>query len=75
MSEKIILFINKFHEYLPSVGGATGAITQVKQFTFLPTWDAVLATVTLTIIGAVLGYLVKLFLDIICRNIKKKYGI
>jgi len=68
--------INKiFHsifstDSLPAVGGATGALTQVKNMTF-PTADAIIYTIIIASIGAIVGYMVKLFLDWLFKKCKK----
>jgi hypothetical protein len=74
MSYKIFSFFNKIGDVFPVGGGAAGAASQAKQFEYLPTWEAVIATIIITIIGAFVGYLVKLGLDIIFCKIKKKYN-
>lgn len=75
MNEKLFCFIYKFNDFLPVAGGAGGAVSQAKQFQFLPTWESVIATIIITLIGAVIGYLVKLLFDMIFCKLKKKYGI
>lgn len=75
MSEKLFCLIYKFNDFLPVAGGAGGAVSQAKQFQFLPTWEVVVSTIIITIIGAVLGYGVKLLLDIVFCKLKKKYKI
>lgn len=74
MSYKIFSFFNKIGDVFPIGGGAAGAASQAKQFSYLPTWEAVIATIIITIIGALVGYLVKLGLDVIFRKIRKKYN-
>jgi len=56
---------------LPIVGGAGGAITQAG--IILPTQDLVINTIILAGIGAMVGYMVKLFLDCIVDYYKKFY--
>jgi hypothetical protein len=55
---------------LPIVGGATGALTQIKSI-ILPTFDIIIYTICIAAIGAIVGYLVKLFLDWLFLKIKK----
>lgn len=60
-------------EFLPIIGGATGAATQASQFTqYLPEWEMVISTIIITAIGACVGYIVKLLLD---RLFKKKKSL
>ncbi len=55
---------------LPVVGGATGALTQVKNVMF-PSFDAVIYTICIAVIGATVGYLIKIFLDWLFIKTKK----
>lgn len=49
---------------LPVVGGGLGAFSQTpKLIPWLPTWEAVISTIIITAIGAIVGYLVKILLD------------
>jgi hypothetical protein len=75
MSYKIFSFFNKIGDIFPVGGGAVGAASQAKQFDYLPTWEAVIATIIITVIGAIFGYLIKLGLDIVFSKIKKKYKV
>lgn len=76
MNEKLFSVIFKINDTLPIIGGASGAVSQVeKLIPYLPTWNAVISTLVLTIIGGAGGYLIKLVFDIIFRKIKKKYKV
>ena len=55
---------------IPVAGGSFGAITS--NVWTLPTHNQILATIVLAIIGAVVGYLVKLGLDYFIKKIKNK---
>lgn len=67
--------LSKISDAFPIGGGAAGAITQVKEFTYLPTWEAVVTAIIVAIIGATVGYFVKLGWDIVFRKLKKKYEV
>jgi len=54
---------------LPVVGGATGALTQVKNVMF-PSLDTIIYTICIMAIGATVGYLIKIFLDWLILKIK-----
>jgi len=54
---------------LPVVGGATGALTQVKNIMF-PSLDTIIYTICIMAIGATVGYLIKIFLDWLILKIK-----
>ena len=54
---------------LPVVGGATGALTQVKNVMF-PSLDTIIYTICIMAIGAIVGYLIKIFLDWLILKIK-----
>ena len=54
---------------LPVVGGATGALTQVKNV-MLPSLDTIIYTICIMAIGATVGYLIKIFLDWLILKIK-----
>lgn len=56
---------------LPAVGGVTGALTQMKKIAF-PTADAIIYTIIIAAVGAVVGYLVKLFLDWLFLKYRKR---
>jgi preprotein translocase subunit Sss1 len=75
MSDNIYDFIyNKLSDCFPVGGGAVGAVTQVKDFTFLPTWEAIVSTIVVAAIGAAVGYLIKLLFDIIFYKLKRKFN-
>lgn len=66
MSERIY---DKLGTILPVSGGATGALTQAHKFIeYLPSWKAVIGTIILTAIGGIIGYLIKLGMDKICKK-------
>lgn len=49
---------------LPITGGGLGALTSAKEcLQFLPSWENVIGTIVITIIGGITGYMVKLLLD------------
>ena len=63
MIEKIY---SKCDEALPVIGGAGGAASQIKEITqYFPSWETVISSIVITVIGAVTGYLVKVLLDIV----------
>jgi len=71
MINKIISIIFNT-DSLPIIGGATGAVTQAKKLvSYMPSVDAIISTIVITIIGATVGYLVKIFLDMLFHKIKK----
>lgn len=53
---------------LPIIGGASGAIIQTNNV--LPTWETILYTIVIAAVGAIVGYIVKLILDCVFREIK-----
>ena len=55
---------------LPVIGGATGALTQVKNVMF-PSIDTIIYTICIMAIGATVGYLIKIFLDWLILKVKK----
>lgn len=70
---KMERILARISDTLPVIGGATGAVSQAPKFTsFLPTWETIIGTIILTIIGAVVGYLVKLYLDKIFKCKEQK---
>ena len=56
-------------ESLPVVGGTTGALIQISKF--IPEWSTLTSLIVLTIIGTLIGYLVKLLLDWLFSKTKK----
>jgi ABC-type phosphate/phosphonate transport system permease subunit len=76
MIEKIYYFILcKMSDLFPPAGGMVGAVSQTKQFEFLPTWEAILSTVIIAVVGGAVGYIVKLLFDIIFNPLKEKYKL
>lgn len=75
MSLSLHTFLTKISDAFPIGGGAAGAVSQVKEFTYLPTWEAVISAVVVAIIGATVGYFVKLGWDIVFRKLKKKLNV
>jgi H+/Cl- antiporter ClcA len=74
--EKIYCFIIcKLSDTFPPIGGTVGAISQAKTFHYLPTWEAIISTIIIGVVGGIIGYIVKLSLDFAFRNFKKKYKI
>jgi len=54
---------------LPVFGGATGAISGVGETArMFPTWEAVIYCMVISLIGALIGYGVKLALDCIFKK-------
>lgn len=58
-------------DFLPVVGGASGGVAAAE---LLPSVQAVTTYVIMAAIGAVVGYLMKLLLDIIFKPKKRKDG-
>jgi hypothetical protein len=56
---------------LPVIGGAAGALTQTKEVVYFPSPDAVIYTICIALIGATVGYLIKIFLDWLFAKINK----
>ena len=52
------------------VGGATGAFLETRLVEYLPSTQAIIITIILSAIGAIVGYLVKLLLDYIIKRLK-----
>lgn len=69
MNEKIIGICNGI---FPIFGGIGGAVSQIKDFNFLPHWESIVSAIIVAVIGAVVGYIVKMFLDFIIISIKRK---
>ena len=53
-------------------GGATGAFLDSRVIEYLPSSEAIVITVILSAIGAIVGYLVKLLLDYLIKKSKKR---
>ncbi|MCZ2339350.1 MAG: hypothetical protein LC127_14400 [Chitinophagales bacterium] len=65
--------LNKLTDILPVLGGAGGAASQINNITpYLPTMEAVTSTIIITVVGAVIGYLVKLAMDRLFKCNKNK---
>lgn len=63
----------KLTDTLPIIGGASGAASQIDKITpYLPTMEAVTSTIIITVVGAVIGYLVKLAMDRLFKCNKNK---
>ena len=62
---------NYFSDSLPVVGGTIGAVSQVEATVWFPSLSTFVYTGLIAVVGAALGYLVKLFLDSI---FKRKYN-
>lgn len=75
MTYKILSFFDKLGDTLPVFGGAGGAISQAPEMSYLPTAQAIVTTIIITILGAVIGYIVKLMLDITFKNYKRKNNL
>jgi len=66
MIEKIY---TRCSEALPVIGGAGGAASQIERITqYFPSWETVISSIIITVIGAVTGYLVKVLLDIVFKK-------
>jgi hypothetical protein len=66
MGEKIY---NKLDVILPTAGGAGGALSHIHKIVeYFPPWESIACTVVLTVIGAVVGYLIKIILDKIFKK-------
>jgi len=64
-----IEMINTIKNILPLLGGAGGAASQINRLTeYLPNLETIIASIIITIIGAVTGYLVKILLDRIFKK-------
>jgi len=65
-------FINAIFstDNLPPIGGAAGALTQVKNVMF-PSLDTIIYTICIMAIGATVGYLIKILLDWLVLKVKK----
>jgi hypothetical protein len=57
-------------DLLPVAGGATGAATAAER---LPSVQSIIVFIVMTIVGAIIGYLVKLGLDCIFKHKDKKH--
>jgi len=56
---------------LPILGGATGAVTQVKKILAgIPSIETIISTMIIAAVGATVGYLIKIFLDMLFRKSK-----
>jgi len=72
----MLKIIEKISNSLPIVGGGVGAVSQagevVENAYHLPSHEQIIPVVIVSIVGAICGYFVKLFLDWIVKKIKKK---
>ena len=75
MSVRLYCFVTKVSDAFPIGGGAAGAVSQVKEFTYLPTWEAVISAVVVAVIGATVGYFVKLGWDIAFKKLKRRLDV
>jgi len=58
---------------LPAVGGATGALTQVKKILAgIPSIETIISTIIIAAVGATVGYLIKILLDMLFHKPKSK---
>ena len=57
-------------DIFPVAGGATGAVLAPYKSMF-PTFEAIIYTIVIATIGAVVGYMVKLGLDWVIKQLKK----
>lgn len=63
--------IRSYIDLLPVAGGATGAAVAAES---LPSVQSAIVFVVMTIAGAIIGYLVKLGLDLIFKHKSKSNG-
>jgi len=71
-------FNNKLSNFFPVGGGSIGAVAQANNVDFVqyfPQWEAVISTIIIAALGAVIGYMVKLIFDLIFRDFKKDHHI
>ena len=73
MNKMFKYFSERFTNIFPIGGGSAGAIYQMNSITsYFPTWEVIVSTIIVGIIGACIGYGVKLALDYIFRNFKER---
>lgn len=77
MKGKMFTYIyEKISNILPVGGGSVGAVYQINNVSeYFPTWEVVVSTAVVAIIGAIIGYAVKLILDVVFHNFKTKHNI
>ena len=72
----MLKIIERISNSLPVVGGGLGAVTKVGEVaqttSHFPSHEIIIQVVIVSVIGAICGYLVKLFLDLIVRKCKNK---
>ena len=56
------------NDYLPVFGGGSGALFGNNLLHLIPSTDKIVGTIILTLVGGVVGYLVKLAMDAICKK-------
>jgi len=72
MINKVIYIIFNT-DSLPILGGATATVTQTKKILDgIPSIETIINTVIIAIIGATIGYLVKILLDMLFHKPKSK---
>ena len=66
----------KFTNIFPIGGGSAGAVYQINNINgYFPTWEVIISTIIVAIIGAIIGYAVKLILDVVFHKFKQKHNI
>lgn len=73
MINKIVLAVCST-DIIPVAGGSAGAVVGGNMTCSLPSPTAVLTTIILAIVGATVGYLVKMLLDYIAKKVKDRNG-
>ncbi len=77
MKLKMLTYIyEKISNILPVGGGSAGAVYQINNVSeYFPAWEVIISTIIVAIIGAIIGYAVKLILDVVFHNLKQKHNI
>jgi hypothetical protein len=60
---RVLCYFNKISDFFPVFGGSAGAVSQSSLIHYFPTWEAIIAAVIISVIGALFGYIVKMWLD------------
>ena len=59
---------------LPVIGGTVGAVSQISPTKMFPPFEVLVYTIIVAAVGAAVGYLVKLLLDLVVQNVKRNNG-